>query len=321
MSSLKLKRAVNTLVKDFLGLNEDESILILSDAKRQELGFVFFESAKKISNDSFYLELGTDYENHEQLPGIILETAKSVDSVMVVGDIPILGSRILRQISSLGIRVGILPSISEDGLARCMTADHEKMLVISSKVEHILSRTSIIRLESRNGTDISMPVKGREVFSATGILRKIGETGVIPSGKVYVSPWDEKSNGIIVVDAFIEGMGPLKNAVTIEIENGIATKITGDGEEPKNLARMLNKYGEDARTLAEFGIGINYKAILSNDFVESEISLGSCFIAFGNNILLGGNSDVPMRLSCIIEKPSVFVDDEFLINNGKLVLE
>jgi len=276
--------------------------------------------AKKITTDSYYLEICDGLTEAEVLPSIIFESSKSVDSLLVVADIPIMDSKLIKKISSLGIKVGVLPSISEDAFTRCMSVESDTIHETSTKILSILQNASMVRVEAKNGTNISLPIKNREVYAETGILKKIGQTGYIPSGKVFVSPWDAKSNGIIIFDAYIEQIGVLKNAVKVEVENGIATKISGDGEEAKTLAKILNKHGEEARNVAEFGLGINNKAIISSDFFESEISLGTCYIAFGKNISLGGNVDIPIRLSCVLEKPSIFIDDEYLINNGKYTI-
>lgn len=319
MASLKLKRAINTLLKDYLSLNDEESILIISDTKKQELSLLVFELAKKITGDVYYLELGKTGDGQD-LPNIIFEASKAVDTILVVATLPIYQSRMLSEISNLGIRVAILPQISEDGLSRSMQAETQEISKNAHLFESKLKNTSIVRLESKNGTDISLPIKNRDVFVHTGILTKIGETGIVPSSKVFVSPWDEKSNGVIVFDGYIDQIGILKSTVTVQIEDGVATKITGDGDEAKHLAKILNKHGEEARNLAEFGLGINPKAIISSDFYESESSLGTCFISFGSNLKLGGNVDIPLRLSCVIEKPNVLLDDENFIANGKLIL-
>lgn len=318
MASLKLKRAINVLIKDYLCLNEDESILIISDSKKQEVGLHILELTRKITKDAFYMEINTAVELDE-LPNIIYEASKAVDTMLVVADIPMFHSNMLKDISNLGIRVAILPPISEDGLNRCLQVDIDELNNNVQKYEELLKNTSIIRIESKTGVDISLPIKGREVFSVTGILKKIGETGIIPSTKVFVSPIDAKTNGTLVIDGYIEQIGILKNTVSIQIENGIATKISGDGDDAKSLAKILNKYGEEARNLSEFGLGINSRALVSNDFYETESALNTCFVAFGNNSRLGGNTDIPIRLSCIIEKPTILFDDEVFMSNGKIL--
>jgi leucyl aminopeptidase (aminopeptidase T) len=322
MASLKLKRAVNSLIKDYIGLIEDETILIVSDEKRQELGISFFESAKKLCEDAFYLEVKSKYNAvGVRLPDIVLDSIKAVDTAIIVTEFPFYNTDNLRIIESLGIRVAIIPTISEDSFCRCLGADYDKIAELSQKFNDLFVKTSIIRLESKNGTDISLPIKGREVFQDTGIIRNIGESSILPAGKVFVSPWDEKSNGVIVIDTAIDGIGILNNPITIEIVDGLATKITGDGEDAKHLAKMLNKVGEQARVLAEIGIGCNYKAIVCNDFYETESTLGNAYIAFGGNVAMGGTNENSFRLSCVLNKPNVYIDDELLLSHGKIIME
>lgn len=322
MASLKLKRAVNSLIKDYIGLNEDETILIVSDEKRQEFGISFFESAKKLCEDAFYLEVKSKYNSVDShLPDVILDALKAVDTAIVVTDFPFYNTETLKTVASLGVRVAVIPIISEDSFCRCLGADFDKIAEMSKKFNDLFVKTSIIRLESKNGTDISLPVKGRQIIQNTGIIRNIGENSILPAGKVFVSPWDEKSNGVIVIDTAIDGIGLLENPITIEIVDGLATKITGDGEDAKHLAKILNKVGEQARVLAEFGIGCNYKATVCNDFYETESTLGNAYIAFGGNIGMGGINDIAYRLSCVINKPNVYLDDELLLAHGKVVME
>jgi leucyl aminopeptidase (aminopeptidase T) len=322
MASLKLKRAVNSLIKDYIGLEEDETILIVSDEKRQEFGISFFESAKKLCEDAFYLEVKSKYNSENiLLPDVILDSIKAVDTAIIVTEFPFYNSEALKNIASLGIRVAIIPIISEDSFCRCLGADYDKIAELSQKFYDLFNKTSIIRLESKNGTDLSLPIKSREIFQAAGIIRNIGETSVLPAGKVLVSPWDEKSNGIVVIDTAVDGIGILENPITIEIVDGLATKITGDGEEAKHLAKILNKVGEQARILAEFGVGTNFKATVCNDFYETESTLGNAYIAFGGNSGLGGTNENSFRLSCVINKPNVYIDDELLLAHGKLMME
>jgi len=317
--SLKLKRAINVYLKEYLCLTEDESILIISDTKRQELSFNFFEMTNKITQDSFYLEIGNLYNDPLKLPNIFYEAAKAVDTILFVADMPIMGSPILRKISDLGVRVAVLPLISEDALSRCMITKADELLDIAKNFELRLQNAENIRIETKSGTNLTLPVKDREIFLNTGILKKIGETGYIPSGKIYLSPIDEMSYGTLIVDCYIQGIGLLKSPVKIEIENGMAVKIYTDSDDGRNFQKIINQYGEDARNIAEFGLGINPKSLVSSDFYETESSFGTCFVAFGGNIALGGKVDVPARISCIIQNPSIFVDDKFLLNNGKLV--
>ena len=114
------------------------------------------------------------------------------------------------------------------------------------------------------------------------------------------------------------GLGLLKNTnLKIEVNNGYALKITG-GHLAKKLNNMLDAVGKKARNIAEFGIGTNDSAKLSGVLLEDEKVLGTIHIALGNNTSMGGKINVPIHLDGVIKKPTVYLDDNILMDNGKL---
>ncbi len=319
MTALKLKRAMNTLLREYLYLNNEESILIISDNKKQELSLIAFDLSKKITKDSYYLELGTQDENN-LLPKIIFEASKAVDTILVIADIPLFQSKMIREISSLGIRVAIIPQISDEGLCRCMQANTEEILANAELFESKLANTSKIRVETKNGTNITLDIKGRTIYSDHGILKKIGEIGMIPNSKVSVSPIDKELNGTIVFDDFIDTIGLLKNNVSIQVEKGIVKNISGSGDPFKIISKLFDQFGENSINLVEFGLGINPKAIIANDLSENESTLGSCYFTFRDNATFGNKSDSQFRMTGVIEKPNIKLDDIPLITNGRLLI-
>ena len=319
MASLKLKRAVNTLLKDFIGLYEDESVLIIADDKRQELGLSMHDSAKKICEEVFYLELKAKDNYTFEPPDILRESMKSVDVVINASGMNFYDTRALYEVSNLGVRVGLVPNINEESLSRCLGIDHVKITEVSESIKANLEKTSVVRIETRSGTDLSIPIKDQSVTASTGVLKTIGDTGYIPSGKVFVVPEPRKVSGIINIDGSIEGIGLITNPLKLEFENGVLTKVHGDGAEAKAFLKILNKFGDDARQLGEFGIGTNYKATLSGEYYEDELSTGTAYIALGRNINLGGTIDVPFRIGCVFSRPNIFIDDELIVHNGKYI--
>lgn len=319
MASLKLKRAVNTLLKDFIGLYEGESVLIIADDKKQELGLSMHDSAKKICDEVFYLELKAKETYTFEPPDILRESMKAVDVVINTSGMNFYDTRALEEVSSLGVRVGLVPNINEESLSRCLGIDHEKITDISEKIKKSLEKTSVIRIETRSGTDLSIPIKNQPVTASTGVLKSIGFTGYIPSGKVFVVPEPDKINGIVNIDGSIEGIGLIESSLKLEIENGYVTKILGDGSEAKSLLKILNKAGDEARAVGEFGIGTNYKAILSGEYFEDELSSGTAYLALGRNINIGGNIDIPFRIGMVMNRPNIFIDEELIVHNGKYI--
>ena len=132
--------------------------------------------------------------------------------------------------SDLGVRVATMPSITLETLSRCLSADPNKIIETTKSVAEKMKKVQKIRVISKLGTDITLYVKNRRVISSTGVLRNIGDFGNLPSGEVYLAPTEGKSNGVIVFDGSIAGIGLLKDPVTIEVKDGYAKSITGKEE-------------------------------------------------------------------------------------------
>jgi len=72
--------------------------------------------------------------------------------------------------------------------------------------------------------------------------------------------------------------------------------------------------------LAEFGIGTNDQAKITGNVLEDEKVLGTCHIAFGNNISFGGKVYVPLHIDCVIDKPTIFFDGKKVMGEGTFLL-
>lgn len=99
-------------------------------------------------------------------------------------------------------------------------------------------------------------------------------------------PEEGKSEGILVVDASVAGIGTLQQPIKITIKNGFAVKMEG-GKEADQLFAMLSRFGKDGMNVAEFGIGTNHAAQIIGNILEDEKVLGTAHVAFGNNISMG----------------------------------
>ncbi len=321
MASLKLKKAATIALRDYMGVSEDETLLVLADENMQEVGMALFEAGKKLCSEAFYVEMTSRELNGQEPPEQIAELMKSVDVVICPTSKSLTHTNARREASKQGVRIGTMPGITADSMARCLSSNADEIIEINDRLATILQNTREIRVTTKLGTDIVLPIKNRKIISSTGVLRKIGESGNIPSGEVYCAPIEGKTNGKIVIDGSIAGIGLLQSPVTIEINDGFAEKFTGKTEEARRLEKMLQDVGKYARAVGEFGIGTNSKAKLTGDILEDEKVMGTIHIAFGNNISMGGKINVPIHIDCIITKPTVFADDEKIISGGKIVVD
>lgn len=318
--NLKLKKAATVALRDFMGITLEETLLIVSDENKRDIGIALFESGKKLCSEVFYLEMTPRDVNGQEPPEQVAKMMRDVDVVVCPTTRSLTHTVARRRASELGVRVGTMPGITADTLIRCMSADYEKIIELTKHVAQQLDKVSEIHVKTELGTDITFPIKKRRIIQSTGVLRKIGESGNIPSGEVYLAPVEDEANGIVVFDASIASLGILSAPLTVEFVNGYAEKISG-GPEARVLSRMLNKEGKDGRALAEFGIGTNYKAIVCGEILEDEKALGTIHFAFGNNIGMGGSYSVPLHIDGIVTKPTVYADGKIIMEEGKILFD
>jgi leucyl aminopeptidase (aminopeptidase T) len=179
--------------------------------------------------------------------------------------------------------------------------------------------TRTIRVTAPGGTDITMPIAGREPHASSGLFREKGQWGNLPTGEAYLAPVEGVSNGVVVVDGSMAGVGMVDQPIRIVVKDGYATEITG-GESAAKLVGLLEPHGLDARTVAEFGIGTNDRAILTGVILEDEKVMGTIHIAFGDNKSMGGSVRVASHLDGLITSPSVWFDDRQIMKDGRILV-
>jgi len=305
-------------LKDYLGLKKDETLLIISDETKRDIGQTLLEAGKQLCREAFLIEMKQREINGEEPPEQISELMKKVDVVVCPTAKSLTHTDARRNAVKEGVRVATMPGIDIDTMVRCLSADAEKVIDLSLKVKGILKDASEVRVVTEKGTDLYMPMKGRSVIESTGVLRNKGESGNLPSGEVYLAPLENLSHGRLVIDGSVAGIGMLKAPITIEVKDGFAEKIEG-GEEAKILASMLDKVGRDARAVAEFGVGTNYKAQLCGEILEDEKVYGTIHVAFGNNVSMGGSINVKSHIDGLVIEPDVYVDGKLVMQKGRLL--
>jgi len=316
----KIQKASIIALKDYLGLDTKERLLVLADEGKREIGLALFEAGNALCDEALYLEMRPRELNGEEPPQAVADIMKSVDVVICPTSKSITHTNARRQAAQNGVRVATMPGITLDTLVRCLSADYSKIIELSERVALKMEKTSVVRICTKNGTDVTLPIRDRKVISSTGVLRKIGDSGNLPSGEVYVAPIEGQSNGTIVFDGSVAGLGLLKDPIVVEVVNGYIANIDGksDSQRFSDMLRKVNH--KEAYAVAEFGMGTNYKARLCGEILEDEKVLGTVHVAFGNNISMGGKIGVNSHIDGLIKKPDVYFDDQLVMQYGKLLI-
>ncbi len=121
---------------------------------------------------------------------------------------------------------------------------------------------------------------------------------------VQVSTKKEKLQGRLM---------PSKNdKLILKLSSGYNLSI-----DKKNIKSIKNK---DVYNIAEFAVGLNNKAKIIGNILEDEKVYGTAHVALGNNKSYGGKIDVPIHLDGVFDKPTVFIDNKKIMDNGKLII-
>jgi leucyl aminopeptidase (aminopeptidase T) len=317
--SPELYSASQIAVRDCMGLQPGERVLVITDAPCRSIGQALFKVVHDFGNEVFLVEITPRRTHGEEPPAPVSELMQNVDLVLCPTSKSMTHTNAKRSAAAKGVRVCTLPGVTEDMMVRCMNADYFKIADLTNKLAAMLDETSVIRVTSPAGTDITMPVKGRKAIPSHGLFREKGKGGNLPTGEAFLAPLEGQSQGIVVVDGSMAGIGIVKTPIRIVVRDGYAEEISG-GEEARKLTELLELHGRPSRNVAEFGIGTNNKAKITGVILEDEKVLGTIHIAFGDNVTMGGTVNVQSHLDGLVMSPSVWLDDRQIMRDGTLLV-
>ncbi len=313
----RLERAAMIAVRDCMFAQKGESVLIITDEGKRNIGYALFNAARKLKCDSMIMEM-LPMKSHGAEPSKqVANLMKQFNVVMAPTSKSLSHTRARREATKAGVRVATLPGILQATMSRALNADYKKIGSLSEKLSKYLSKGTTARITTPAGTDITLSIKGRVGKADTGLVKTPEDFSNLPAGEAYIAPVEGSANGTLIIDGSLAELGLLKKPLSIMVENGVATDITG-GAAAVKLKRMLDRVGDKARNLAELGIGTNYKAKLCGSVLEDEKVLGTIHLALGDNKSMGGNVSVESHLDGVLLKPTFYVDDELIMKNGKL---
>jgi leucyl aminopeptidase (aminopeptidase T) len=315
-----LESAALTAVRDCLGVQPHETLLVATDPPLAPLARVLVEAARPLAREVVLLEYQERELNGQEPPLPVPAAMAAVNAVLAVTSKSITHTAARRAACAAGARVATMPGITQECLIRTMNADYPAIAERTIRVAGLLSSARIAHLTSNLGTDLTLPINGITAIASTGLILNPGQWGNLPSGEAYLRPEEGKAEGVVVVDGALAGLGTVSEPVRITVKDGAAVVVEG-GEDAHRFAAMLDKVGTAARNVAELGVGTNDRAVLTGKILEDEKILGTVHVAFGNNASMGGTVDIPFHVDGIILKPTLGLDGEVILRDGKPLFE
>ena len=314
--SADLDRAVTAVVRDCLAVKPGEEVLVVCNPATQHLGELLREEAADAGGEAVVAVMSERASHAAEPPRAVAEAMAAADVLLAPTIQSLSHTAARKRASENGARCATLPGVTEDILARVMSADMEGLRSKGRAVAAALDAASEARITDANGTDLTLDLSGRTAIPDAGELTEEGAFGNLPCGEGFISP--AGGNGILVIDGTLATIGVVDEPVELVVEGGHLTSARGG--QGMAFMELLTEHGENGTNIAELGVGTNEKAKLSGNIIEDEKILGTVHIAFGASAGIGGTVQVPIHLDCVVMKPTLELDGEIIVRDGELLI-
>lgn len=315
-----MQNGCKQLVEVCADLKANESALIVTDTKTQEIGNMLSEIAKQVSPHIRHETIAPAEMHGKEPPAEVAEKMQQADVIFGLTSMSMTHTSARHQATSKGSRYLSLPDYTFDLLKRAaLFVDFREITGFSHYLAQYFTKAKKVRITTNLGTDLTLNITDRIGNAAPGWCFEKGSLASPPDAEVNVAPVEEESEGVLVVDGSIpcRELGLLSMPLALTLRKGKVVDIQGN--QAAILNTVFNKHNTDAtRVAAEFGIGLNPAAELIGSMLEDEGCLGTIHIGFGSNITIGGRNKVPFHLDTIVRNASIYLDDKLIMEEGSL---
>jgi leucyl aminopeptidase (aminopeptidase T) len=313
-----LERAVRAVVNDCMGVSAGETALVICTPGTQPMADRLRDAAEEAGADAIVAVMSERSSHAAEPPAPVAAAMSHADVVLAPTPQSLSHTAARRAATEAGVRIATLPGVTEDMLARLMSADLEELRRRGAAIADLLTAGREVHITCANGSDLRLGIEGRSGIPDSGDLRHRGAFGNLPCGEGFIAPVEGTGQGRLVIDGTIATLGVDDQPAELVVDGGHL--VSAEGERGRRLMELLTEHGSDGTNVAELGIGTNPKARLSGEVLEDEKILGTAHVAFGASAAIGGTVQVPVHLDCVVMTPDLTVDGEPVVRNGDLVV-
>lgn len=310
------KSGYEVAIKDCMAVKKHETVLILTDDNKMEIGNKLYEVAKQYAKEAVLMVMEPRKVSGEEPPEVVAEAMKNFDVIICPTSTSITHTNAKINAVKNGARLASMPGITEDMFEEGgITADYDEVEKLTLKFTELLTKAKTAKIIKDEHT-LEMSLEGRDGIPSPGVYRSPGESGNLPSGEAYIAPLENAVNGTMIIDGSMVGVGKLESPLYVEIQDGKLVKL--EGEDAYKLQILFENPNNS--TVAELGIGTNPAARLTGVILEDEKIYGTVHIAFGTNTSFGGVNKADCHLDGVIMNPTLYLDDVLVLDEGKVVI-
>lgn len=318
MKEVLMAKGAKTLIEILAEVKKGEKVLILCDFNTVDVGVALVSQV--LQNDALpFLTIIPPLKMHgEPLPDAITEMAKHVNVLIAPMTTNIAHTATRYEAQKSGVRVMVLPEANEKLLSsEALQADFYGLRPKIEKMAELLSKANSAKVTTPKGTAIYMGLEERRGRALHGFTQP-NDISAGPCLESSIAPVEGTSEGVIVVDVSIPGLGLLSETIEILVHEGWAREIRG-GIEARRFKNLLeSKKDPNIYNIAELGIGMNPNCKAEGSMLLDEGVQGTIHIALGTNAYIGGKVKASGHYDVIISNPTLELDGVVIVKDGKL---
>jgi leucyl aminopeptidase (aminopeptidase T) len=315
------KGALN-LLRNCAHARPDEKVLIVTDsATDAAIAKTIMAAATRLGIEASAITMRPRALPGDEPPAPVVAAMLSSDVIICPISRSLFHTNARTRACRRGARLISMPGATMSVLASsAMLVDFAKRERVLKKLVELLTRAKCITLTNPPGTDLELNVFRRRGHGVSGMCTRRGEVTGVPDIEAYIAPLEDSTNGTLVIDGSTSVTGLVKQPIRIDIERGVALKISG-GSQARTILRMLRKARSRAAfRVGEFAVGLNPLARVRGAIIEDEGALGTVHVALGDNIRLGGKNKAPVHIDFVLKRPHVEFDGKTVLDGKHLTL-
>ena len=196
-----------------LGVKKDESVLVITDDTRKEIGEALYQAACDLGCEGLLMVMKEREVSGQEPPKAVAEAMKAADVVIAPTAKSLTHTAARIQAAAAGTRVATMPGITREMFGKgAMTADYQEVEKLTARITDMLTRADKARIE-KDGKVLEISLKGRDGVPSPGVYKEPGKCGNLPSGEAYIAPLEDGSEGEMIIDGSMVGIGKLESPV------------------------------------------------------------------------------------------------------------
>jgi 2,5-dihydroxypyridine 5,6-dioxygenase len=322
ISTIMKMSAARKAVQLLGGAEKDMEVLILHDpltiANVEPLAIAADEVGARVIT----MQMTPSKYHGKQLSPVVGEAMKAADLVIGLAYQNIAHTQARLDAQLCGTKVMVLPESDSDNffLAAGWDADFTALRPEIDAVASALTNAERARVWSKDGTDITMSIAGREGRSLNGFVN----TKDISAGyclESSLAPVEGTAEGRIMVNASIPGVALIKKQfVEIIFKKGLAVSIEG-GPEAIKFRNLLASFNDpNVYNLGELGLGMNPECTLDGTMLSDESVYGGFQLALGTSAYIGGTCKAAAHYDTVITNACLELDGKKIFEGDRLLI-